>query len=109
MPKYNKEPNLLHHYFSPDSAIYRIIEEVREGFLKNELRRFNAGLIERAKSEVEIKRSALDSSTYLFAQDLNHYLCRGAKRRVATLVEGVFHGKDSLDSIFLIDLGRSEE
>ena len=98
MAKLVHEPNLLHHYFDPTSAIYTIIEEMRQGCLHNECRRFEVGLVNRAKKEVQIKNESLDASTYPFAQDLYHHLHGNKKGRVVMAVEGTFYGNNDIKS-----------
>lgn len=103
MPKYNnKGPNLFGNYFSSDSAIYQIVEGMQQGH-----RKFDAGLVERAKLEVHVKSKALDASTYPFAQDLYHHLYGRRRGRVILLVQGVFHGTSDIESIVPIDLGNN--
>ena len=106
MAKLVHEPNLLHHYFDPTSAIYTIIEEMRQGCLHNECRRFEVGLVNRAKKEVQIKNESLDASTYPFAQDLYHHLHGNKKGRVVMAVEGTFYGNNDIKSAIPVDLTK---
>ncbi len=108
MPRYSlPEPNPMGHFFPDDSATYLAIESMREGFLRGDLRNISPDVRRRARAEVQTKNSALDASTYPFAQALNDHIYHGARRRVIMLVYGAFHGAEDVESIVPIDLGLS--
>lgn len=106
MAKLVHEPNLLEHYFREGNAVYTIIEEMRQGCIHNECKRFEIGLVNRAKREVQLKRESLDASTYPFAQDIYHHLYGNKKIRVVMAVEGTFYGNRDIESIIPIDLTK---
>ena len=105
-PKY-QEPNLLQRYSSPGNALYIVSEESRLGFLRGECKRFNKGLLKRAREEYELKRRAYDASTYPFVQDdlTPHVYYEGSG--VFMLVQGTFYGKNDVKSVIPIDLSAN--
>lgn len=94
--------NLMQNYFNPDDATHQVIQGVQQGRT-----RLDAGLISRARNDVQRKSHDLDKSTYPFAEDLARYMFGDGTRRVIMFVEGVFHGKDDLATVIPIDLGNN--
>ena len=114
MPKnYSAEPNILRHYFHPDSAMYLIAEALRRGFVNKDTKPVDDignALIESAKAEVGLVHKSLDESSFTFAQDFNKYLFQTDNIndiRVIMLVEGKFHGNDVIKRIIPFDLGSN--
>ena len=108
MGRYANEHNLMELYFSPDSATYKVIGIVRDGFRKGICRTINPNLIQIASSEVQTKRKELDKSTYPFAQDLSMEFYREGAIRVVMLIEGTLVGSErSIDSVIGADLGKN--
>ena len=103
-----KEPNLMGHYFDPDSRTYEFIERLRKGLLEGTMSRFRSDTIEAVQEEINRKRRELDRSTYQFAQDLGHLVLSGDRSRVVLLVSGKFYGEYGIvDSVLGFDLGSN--
>lgn len=95
--------HLLQNYFGLESAIYQVIQGMQQGHTS-----FDAGLINRARNDVQRKSHNLDRSTYPFAEDFASYLFgNGQPIRVIMVIDGVFQGDAPVETIIPIDLGSN--
>ncbi len=106
MGKNPTEPSLMRNYFGQDTKTHDLVAGIRRGIANGRMPKFRDSTIKSVQREVNKKILAIDRSTYPSAQDLDHLVLSGEKRRVVLLVTGSFYGRgEGIDSVLGFDLG----